>query len=145
MAIIGIDTNILCYAMDPAYPENKICKKYLTELSSNKQIALNPTVVHETYHVLVYGQKWEPHEARTRLSAIIAHPYTAFFNQTRTTCSIGLRIAVDNNLGGRDSLILASLVTNKISEFHTHDEELKNLGTVSWKKTTLKITDPLER
>jgi predicted nucleic acid-binding protein len=131
--------------MDPAYPENKTCRKYLTELSSAKQIALNPTVVHEAYHVLVFGQKWEPREAHTRLGAIITHPNAAFFNQTRTTCSIGLRIAEEKKLGGRDSLILSNFLTNRVSELHTHDKELKNLGSVSWKNTTLTIIDPLEK
>jgi predicted nucleic acid-binding protein len=145
LAILGIDTNILCYAMDPAYPEHRVCRKYLTELSSEKQVALNPTVVHETYHVLVYGQKWEPHETRTRLGAIIGHPSTVFFNQTRATCSVGLRIAEVEKIGGRDSLILANLLTNKVRQFLTHDRELKNIGSVSWRNSTIKITDPLEK
>jgi predicted nucleic acid-binding protein len=55
MPVFGIDTSILCYAMDPAYPENKFCRKYLTELSSERKIALNPNVSHEAYYVLVYG------------------------------------------------------------------------------------------
>lgn len=145
MAIFGIDTNILCYAMDSAYPEHRVCRKYLTELSSEKQVALNPTVIHEAYHALVYGQKWEPHEARTRLGAIIGHPSTIFFNQTRATCSVGLRIAEINKIGGRDSLILSNLLTNKVSQFLTHDRELKDLGSVSWRNSVLKIVDPLEK
>jgi predicted nucleic acid-binding protein len=143
LPIVGLDSNILCYAMDPAYPESRICRKYLTDLSTGRQIALNPTVVHETYHVLIYSQKWEPSEARNRLQAIIKHPMIAFLNQTRTTSSVGLKIAEDNKIGGRDSLILSTYVTNKVTELHTHDKELTNLRRISWKNTTLKKIDPL--
>jgi predicted nucleic acid-binding protein len=131
--------------MDPAYPEHRVCMKYLTELSPEKQIALNPTVIHEAYHVLVYSQKWEPQDARVRLGAIIGHPSTVFLNQTRATCTIGLKIAETKKIGGRDSLIISNLLTNKVSQFLTHDKELKELGSVSWRNSTLKIIDPLEK
>lgn len=145
LPIVGLDSNILCYALDPAYSESRICRKYLSDLSPGRQIALNPTVVHETYHVLVYGQKWEPSDARTRLQAIITHPNVVFLNQTRTTSSIGLKIAEDNKIGGRDSLILSNYIINKVSELHTHDKELTDLRRISWKNTTLNIVDPLEK
>jgi predicted nucleic acid-binding protein len=145
LLIVGLDSNILCYAMDPAYPESRICRKYLIDLSPGRRIALNPTVVHETYHVLVYSQKWEPSDARNRLQAIITHPSIAFLNQTRTTSSVGLKIAEDNKIGGRDSLILSNYVTNKVTELHTHDKELTNLRKISWKNTTLNIIDPIEK
>lgn len=145
MPIVGLDSNILCYAMDPAYTESRVCRKYLTDLSPGRRIALNPTVVHETYHVLVYGQKWEPSDARNRLQAIITHPSIAFLNHTRTTCSVGLKIAEDNKIGGRDSPILSNCAINKVTELHTHDKGLTNLRKISWKNTTLNIMGPLEK
>jgi hypothetical protein len=30
--IVGLDTNIICYAMDPAYPEHEKLPKELTKL-----------------------------------------------------------------------------------------------------------------
>ncbi|MCW3996416.1 MAG: hypothetical protein NWE98_09770 [Candidatus Bathyarchaeota archaeon] len=36
--IIGLDTNILCYALDKAYPENEKAKGLLTNLSPENRI-----------------------------------------------------------------------------------------------------------
>ena len=63
---IALDTNILCYALEPAYPEHRILKNLLLNLSSDNNVALNPTVIHETYHVLVFYLQWLPEEAARR-------------------------------------------------------------------------------
>jgi predicted nucleic acid-binding protein len=52
--IAGVDTNILCYALDPAYPEHEKVADLLTSISPDNTLALNPTVIHETYHTLVF-------------------------------------------------------------------------------------------
>jgi predicted nucleic acid-binding protein len=45
--IIGLDTNILCYALDPAYPEHEKLKDLLFNLSTENRLALNPTIIQE--------------------------------------------------------------------------------------------------
>jgi predicted nucleic acid-binding protein len=52
--IVGLDANIICYALDDAYPEHEKLKSLLIDLSPKNQIALNPTTIHETYHTLVF-------------------------------------------------------------------------------------------
>ncbi|KPV63596.1 MAG: hypothetical protein AOA66_0728 [Candidatus Bathyarchaeota archaeon BA2] len=54
---VGLDTNILCYCLDPAFPEHGKLKDLLLNLSSDNRVAINPTILHETYHTLVFGQK----------------------------------------------------------------------------------------
>ncbi|MCD6443910.1 hypothetical protein J7L70_02765 [Candidatus Bathyarchaeota archaeon] len=93
--LVGLDTNILCYSLDPAYPEHERLKGLLLNLSPEHRVAVNPTILHETYHTLVYGQKWVPSEAKRRLQMIIRHPYVLFFNQTKRTCIVGLNLAVN--------------------------------------------------
>ncbi len=44
--VAGLDTNILCYALDPAYPEHSKLKGLLLELSPDNRLALNPTIIH---------------------------------------------------------------------------------------------------
>ena len=141
--ITGVDTNILCYSLDPAYPEHKKLKDLLLNLSPEKRVAINPTILHETYHTLVFGQKWLPSEAKKRLQMLIQHPYVMFFNQTKRICIIGLNLAVKHNLGGRDALIIANFVANRVPVMYTHDEELLSLKRVSWKNWTLTFVDPL--
>lgn len=140
---IGLDTNVLCYCLDPAYPEHEKLKDLLLNLSPDNRVAVNPTILHETYHTLVFGQKWVPLEARKRLRMLLRHPYVEFFNQTRKICIVGLNLAVEHELGGRDALIIANFIANKISTLYTHDQDLLGLRKISWKRFHLIFKDPL--
>jgi len=141
--IIGLDTNILCYALDPAYPEHSNLKNLLINLSPENTVALNPTVLHETYHTLVFSLEWFPEEAAGRLLMLLKHPYVEFFNQTKKTTQIALNLSVKHNLGGRDALIIANFLANKVHTIHTHDEELLKLQRISWKNFSVTFKDPL--
>ena len=143
--IAGLDTNILCYALDKTYPENKILGSLLLNLSDENTIALNPTVLHETYHTLVFGQKWSSREAAIRLDALLRHPFIDFFNQTKKTSHIALNLSVKHALGGRDALIVASYIANKIPVIYTHDKELLKLQKITWKNTCLNFKDPTKQ
>ena len=92
--IVGLDTNILCYTLDPVYPEHEKVKHILLTLSTEDRIALNPTVLHEAYHTLVYYLEWTPEETRKRLTALLKHPYIEFYNQTKKTSIIALNLAL---------------------------------------------------
>ena len=142
---IALDTNILCYALEPAYPEHRILKNLLLNLSSDNNVALNPTVIHETYHVLVFYLQWLPEEAARRLSMLLKHPYIEFFNQTRIISQIALRLAVKHNVGGRDALIVANFLANKVPIMYTHDQELLKLQKMAWKNHSLTFKDPSEK
>lgn len=141
--IYGLDTNILCYALDSAFPENPRCKKILLEASPEARLGLNPTVLHEAYHTLVFGQKWVPREARRRLVATLQHPYVEFYNQSRRISVIALDLAVHHNLGGRDSLILANFMANNVAVLYTHDEELLSLKRIIQKRFAIGLEDPI--
>ncbi len=141
--IVGLDSNILCYSLDPAYPEHRFVKDLLLNLSPDNLVAVNPTVIHETYHALVFGQKWVPREASRRLGLLLKHPYVKFLNQTKEVTSIGLRIAVRYGLGGRDSLILANFISNRIPVIYTHDSDILSLGEIDWRGWTLRPVDPV--
>jgi len=143
--IVGLDTNVLCYSLDPAYPEHEMAKNLLITLSPDNRVAINPTILHETYHTLVFGQKWVSDEAERRLKMLLKHPYVEFFNQTRKICNVALSLAVKHELGGRDSLIIANFVANKISTIYTHDRELLALEKISWKNFHVIFKDPLKK
>jgi predicted nucleic acid-binding protein len=143
--ITGLDTNILCYALDKTYPENKKIKDLLTTLSTENMVAFNPTVLHEAYHTLVYYLEWLPEEAARRLSAMFRHPYIKFYNQTQKTSLIALNLAIKHSLGGRDALIVANYLANKTPTLYTHDKTLLNLQKITWKNSSLTIHDPLNQ
>ena len=138
---VAVDTNILCYALDPAYPEHLTAVSLLTDLSPENTIAINPTVLHETYHVLVFYSEWLPIEAGKRLSMILRNPYVKFFSQTKKTATIALNLAAKYELGGRDALILACNVSNQVSTFLTHDKKLLQLQKILWRNRQVSIRD----
>ena len=78
--VTGLDTNVLCFPMDPAFPEHVSASKLLRSLSPEFRIAINPTSLHEAYDTLVYGQRWVREDARTRLGMLLHHPYIEFYN-----------------------------------------------------------------
>jgi predicted nucleic acid-binding protein len=143
--IIGLDTNILCYSLDKAYPENEKVKDILMGLSPENRVAINPTVLHEAYHTLVFYLEWTPEEAAKRLSWILRHPYIDYYNQTQKTSLIALNLCVKHNLDGRDALIVANYIANKTPTLYTHDKTLLKLQKMTWKNTNLTITDPLNQ
>lgn len=141
--IIGLDTNIICYALDEEYPENKQLSDLLLKLSTENRIAINPTTIHETYHVLVFGQKWYPEEAANAIRLLLKNPYIEFYGQTRKTSIIALNLSVQHKLGGRDSLIIANFLANQTPTMYTHDKDLLKLQKITWKNTNLTFKDPL--
>jgi len=141
--IIGLDANILCYALDEEYPEHKKARSLILNLSADIKIALNPTTLHETYHTLVFGQKWIPKDAAETLKMLLKHPNTKFLNQTMKNSIIALTLSVQHELGGRDALIIANFLANEIPTVYTHDRELLKLQKISWKNQNLTLKDPL--
>lgn len=141
--IIGLDTNILCYALDKTYPENEKVKDLLTTLSTENKVAINPTVLHEAYHTLVFYLEWIPEEAAKRLSLLLRHPHIEYYNQTQKTSLIALNLSVKHNLGGRDALIVANYLANKTPTLYTHDKTLLKHQKITHKNTNLTIKDPL--
>lgn len=131
--------------MDSAFPEHARVSKLLTDLAPESMVAINPTVLHESYHTLVYHQKWTKEEAKYRLSLLMRHPYVPFRNQTRSTSLLALNLANKYRLGGRDSLILASFLANHAPRVYTHDSELLTMKRIEWRGLRTNIVDPISR
>ncbi len=112
-------------------------------MSPENRVALNPTILHETYHTLVFGQKWVPSEAVKRLKLLMKNPYIEFFSQTKKTCAIALNLAKQHKIGGRDSLIIANFLTNKVPIIYTRDQELLIHKRIFWKNFHITFKDPL--
>jgi len=142
--IIGLDTNIICYALDEDYPENKKLNDLLLNLSQENKVAINPTTLHEAYHVLVFGEKWQPQEASHAIKLLLKNPYIEFYDQTRKTSIIALDLSVQYNLGGRDALIIANYLANQTPTLFTHDRALLKHQKITYKKANLTIKDPLQ-
>ena len=143
--IVGLDSNVLCYALDPAYAEHEQVRDLLLNLSPENSVALNPTVLHEAYHVLVFYLQWFPQDAAERLLLLLRHPNVKFYNQTKRTSEVALNLATKFSLGGRAALMLASFLANRVPVVYTHDQALVRLGEISWKNMHLSFQDPLTK
>jgi len=143
--MVGLDANVICYAVDSSYPEHEKVADLFLNLSSENVVAMNPTTLHEAYHTLVFGQKWVPEDAAKRLKLLLLHPYVAFFNQTKKHCNLALTLSVQHSLGGRDALIVANFLANKVPVIYTHDDEFLKLKRITWKNSQITFQDPLTK
>ena len=100
---------------------------------------MNPTVMHETYHTLVFKMKWVPNDAADVLTEMLDEAQVLFINQTKDTTKVGLSFAERYGLGGRDALILASFLNPSVAEFRTFDKELVRLRSVEHGRRKLVI------
>ncbi|MEM3172205.1 MAG: PIN domain-containing protein, partial [Candidatus Nitrosotenuis sp.] len=122
---LGIDSNILVAYIVAAHPDHD---KVLPVSYMNH--AINPTIIHETYHTCVFKLKAEPWDTRNLLLQYMRR--ALFLDTTYGTVALGLKIALDHGIGGRDSLILASyLMSGRISRLVTLDRALLEIGKVS--------------
>jgi predicted nucleic acid-binding protein len=133
---LGIDSNVLVAYIVSTHPEHD-------KVSSirNKGHAVNPTVIHETYHTCVFKLKAEPGETTHLLLEYMKR--VLFLNTTYDTVALGLKLARDHGIGGRDSLILASyLMSDHINKLVTFDRDLLEIGKVGHGRYNLKIVSP---
>jgi predicted nucleic acid-binding protein len=131
---LALDSNVLVAYLDREHPQHS----KVTSLAQ-RRVALNPTVVHEAYHTLVFKMKWERDDASKTLMELLNDADILFLNQTKDTTRIGLRFAQRYAIGGRDALILASFLNPSIGEFRTFDKELIRLHGIKHGRRKLNI------
>ena len=141
-SLIGLDANILVYALDPTFPEHEQAKAATLSLDG---WAINATVVHETYHTLVFRRKISPADSRRKIVELLKDRRTVFINLTTATCLFALNLAASMNLGGRDALIVANFLSNKVPVIYTHDDELLKLKRITWKNSHITFQDPVTK
>ena len=83
--------------------------------------------------------KWTPNDASEALTEASMDARNRFVNQTLRTTKIGLGLAVEHNLGGRDALIVANFLGARISRFVTFDKALLTLGVVRYGRAAISI------
>lgn len=136
---LGIDTNVLVAYLDEEHPKHNE-----TTYLKKRKIALNPTVIHEAYHTLVFKMKWTEEEASEVLKASMTDENNLFINQTQRTTVTGLNIATSFHLGGRDALIMSSFIAEGgVRECKTYDKELLDIGEIKYGKKRVLLTRPM--
>jgi predicted nucleic acid-binding protein len=131
---LAIDSNVLISYLDHEHPQHS----KVASLAARK-VAVNPTVIHETYHTLVFKLKWRPEETLSILMELLDDSTILFLNQTKETTRVGVQLATQYSLGGRDALILASFLSAAVPEMITFDRTLIQIRKVEHGNRSLRI------
>ena len=136
----GVDSSILVYALDPVTKEHAAARDAILSL---QEWAINPTVVHEVYHTLVFKRGLKPNDAKSKLKAVARDRRTRFFNITKKISLYSLDLASEFNMGGRDSLIVGCYMMNGAETMLTHDTGLLATSKVAFRGRLISFSDPL--
>jgi len=133
---LGIDSNVLVAYLVPEHPDHE-----LTGTLTKKKHAVNPTVLHETYHTCVFKLRRNPQET---VRVLLQYMNSSLCLPTNSsTVSLGLKLALKHHLGGRDALIIASYISSKqVNKFVTLDQSLLSLKHVLEGGRRVKIVAP---
>jgi len=124
----GIDSNILVYALNKDLPEYLPCKELLINIVNGKELASIPSIVFmECFHALVKAFKFKEVEVKKRLVAIMDSKNINVLDISTSSILLAFEIAEKYKTGGRDSLIAASLLENKIQEIYSHDKDFDKI------------------
>jgi predicted nucleic acid-binding protein len=124
----GIDSNILVYALNKDLPEHLACKELLIEIVNGKELASIPSIVlMEAFHALVKAYKYKEIEVKKRLIALMDSKNINILDISTSSILFAFEIADKYKTGGRDSLIAASLLENKIQEIYSHDSDFDKI------------------
>ena len=124
----GIDSNILIYALNKDLPEHSSCKELLINIVNGKELVSIPSIVFmESFHALVKAFKYKESEVKKRLIAIIDSKNINVLDISTSSILFAFEIAEKYKTGGRDSLIAASLLENKIQEIYSHDSDFDKI------------------
>ncbi|MBA7525724.1 hypothetical protein ES705_17877 [subsurface metagenome] len=124
----GIDSNILVYALNKDFPDYLPCKELLINIVNGKELVSIPSIVFmECFHALVRAFKYKEVEVKKRLVAIMDSKNINVLDISTSSILFAFEIAEKYKTGGRDSLIAASLLENKIQEIYSHDTDFDKI------------------
>lgn len=131
---LGIDSNVLVAYLVPEHPDHE-----RTRALARESHAVNPTVLHETYHACVFKLRRSP--ADTVKALLEYMDLTTCLPIGPAVVERGLKLALKHSLGGRDGLILASYLSSTgVKGFVTMDKSLLSLKEVRLGKRVLRIS-----
>ncbi|TXT53457.1 MAG: hypothetical protein BAJALOKI1v1_2420001 [Promethearchaeota archaeon] len=128
----GIDSNILVYALNQDLPEHVACKNLLINVIKGKELIGIPSIVFmESFHALVKAFKFREADVKKRLVAVIDSKNINVLDISTSSILFAFEIAEKYKTGGRDSLIAASLLENKIQEIYSHDSDFDKIKLIT--------------
>jgi predicted nucleic acid-binding protein len=134
---LGLDSNVLVAYLVPDHPDHRLTRSLV-----GRRHAVNPTVLHETYHTCVFKLRRKADQTVEVLSDYMNFSLCLALNTT--TVELALKLALKHSLGGRDALILASYALSKqVKRFVTMDESLLAVKRIRVGRKILEVTRPV--
>ena len=127
----GVDSNIIVYALNKDLPEHPPCKELLINIVNGNELVSIPSIVFmESFYALVKAFNFKETEVKKRLTAIIDSVNINVLDISTSSILLAFEIAEKYGTGGRDSLIAASLLENKIQEIYSHDSDFDKIKLI---------------
>jgi len=127
----GVDSNIIVYALNKDLPEHPPCKELLINIVNGNELVSIPSIVFmESFYALVKAFNFKETEVKKRLTAIIDSVNINVLDISTSSILLAFEIAEKYGTGGRDSLIAASLLENKIQEIYSHDFDFDKIKLI---------------
>jgi len=127
----GVDSNIIVYALNKDLPEHPPCKELLINIINGNELVSIPSIVFmESFYALVKAFNFKETEVKKRLTAIIDSVNINVLDISTSSILLAFEITEKYGTGGRDSLIAASLLENKIQEIYSHDSDFDKIKLI---------------
>ena len=132
--MITIDSQIWIYYFDPNAPENSNIKKWIEPVLLKEKILLSTVIPLEVSHNLYAVPKANKNDIENLILKWISQEYIEFVEADQQTMLIALEILKNNRskgIGGRDCLILASMLNFGVETIVTHDKNLLRIQNLN--------------
>ena len=131
--MITIDSQIWIYYFDPNALENLNVQKWMNSMLPNETMILSTIIPMEVAHNLYAVPKIDKDEVEDFILKWITQENITIVDADQHNMLIALELLKSNRsrgIGGRDCLILASMLTQDVETLVTHDKNLLRVRTL---------------
>jgi predicted nucleic acid-binding protein len=142
--MIMIDSNMWIYYFDESLEEHKYVKESMRKIVMEEEILVNTVVIQEVAHYLIRHEPaeefWEDINYLIRLSSLelLDFDYAMMQNALKLLSKYW-----NYGIGGRDAVLLATMVTKSVNEIMTHDAAFKKLRLKFDEIEDFEVIDPI--
>lgn len=142
--MIMIDSNMWIYYFDESLEEHKHVKEPIREIILEKRILANTVVIQEVAHYLIRHEPVE--EFQTDMNYLIRLKSIELLDFDYAMMQKALKLLSkywNYGIGGRDAVLLATMVMKEASEIMTHDKAFKKLSARFDEIENFSVFDPI--
>ncbi len=142
--MIMVDSNMWIYYFDESLDEHKYVREQMREIILEKRILANTVVIQEVAHYLIRHES--PEEFWTDINYLIRLRSMELFDFDYAMMQKALKLLSkywNYGIGGRDAVLLATMVMKETSEIMKHDMAFKKLRAKFDEIENFSVVDPV--